>query len=132
MVASQIYHFTVTVPAGTPITSPSHSPMSMPVSTVEWIEWDVPPGSNGKMGFFFASHGQQVIPFTDTGPNWIVTAGRDAHWDLTDQMDSGDWETVGYNTGIYLHRIFVRFGLAVPLPARGATLPPIPIENLGP
>lgn len=122
---NQVYQFTATIPAGTAPSSPYVLEMPMPTLEVAWVEWEVPPGARGNVGFWIGSKGQQIIPFASTTPNWIVTDGRSAHWDMGGLPDSGSWELQGYNNGVNAHSVTVRFGLAAqptvpvvtPLPA---------------
>lgn len=112
---SQIVPYTCTVLLGTPASNPQVFPMQLPVNLdVRWVEWEVPPGPRGDVGFWIGSHGQPIIPYAIGAPNWIVTDNRVAHWDLFNLPDSGDWELRAYNTGVKSHTISVFWGLAVP------------------
>lgn len=118
--------FAATIPAGTLQANPVVVPMQLPNLDVAWVEWIVPPGPRGDVGFFLASHGEPIIPARTTGLPWIVTDDERNHWDLTGQMDSGDWELRGYNVGLRSHTITIRWGLAPPADT-GAGLPaPLP------
>lgn len=108
---NEIHVFACTVPAGTTQNNPAVFPATMPMMVVEWVEVIVPPGPRGAVGFWIGSHGQPIIPATVGSPTWIVTDDEKSHWDLTGQMDSGDWQVQAYNTGIDAHTITVRFGL---------------------
>ena len=59
-----------------------------------------------------------MLPYV-AGTWWI---GDDEVWDepLESQISSGEWETIGYNTGKYDHTIFVRFRL-LPITAVSST-----------
>lgn len=128
MAVSQIYQFTNTIPAGTTANAPATFPMTVPLLSIEWIEWEVPPGARGNVGFWIGSKGQQVIPFASGAPQWIVTDGRAAHWDTEDLPDSGDWQMAGYNVGLNPHTITVRFGLSKR--AEPALVAPLPLSAL--
>lgn len=107
-----VLQFALTVPAGTAASSPVSLPMQLPNMDVAWIEYVVPPGPGGEVGFWVGSHGESIIPFSNSRNPWIITDDERVHWDLANQMDSGDWELVGYNVGRLDHVITVRFGLA--------------------
>lgn len=124
---SEIYQFANTVNAGTAKANPAFFPMALPMMDVAWVEWEVPPGARGDVGFWIGSHGQPIIPFASGPANWIVTDGRAAHWDVADLMDSGDWQMAGYNIGVRPHTVTIRFGLYLPAGA-SITVPP-PISN---
>jgi hypothetical protein len=121
---SEVYQFANTIPPGTAKATPATFPMILPLMDVVWIEWEVPPGARGNVGFWIGSHGQPIIPFASGPANWIVTDGREVHWDTESLMDSGDWQMAGYNVGQLPHTVTVRFGLTVPAPGV-ATFAPI-------
>lgn len=122
-----IYQFSLTVPAGTAPGAPAVLPMALPSMEVVWVEWRVPPGPRGDVGFWIGSHGESIVPFSNQPNPWIVTDDEGAHWDLTAQMDSGDWELVAYNVGVRAHTVTVRFGLApvVNQPTVSVVSPPL-------
>ena len=135
MAVFQINQFTCQVPAGTAIANPAVFPMVLPNLDIVWLEWEVPPGPRGNVGFWIGSHGQQIIPFGSGAASWIVTDDRFTHWDLVDQPDSGDWELRAYNLGVDPHTIYVRWGLGPPtdIPVVGvAPLAASSISNPGP
>lgn len=111
---SQIMQFACTVPAGTAEASPAVFPMLLLNLDIVWLEWRVPPGPRGDVGFWIGSHGQPIIPYTEGPAQFIVTDDEKVHWDLVDQPDSGDWELQAYNVGVKPHTLYIRWGLAVP------------------
>lgn len=131
MAVSQIQQFANLIAAGRPINNPQIFPMAIAALDVQWIEWQVPPGARGNVGFWIGSKGQPIIPYTVGAPQWIVTDGQFTHWDLDDMPDSGDWEMRGYNLGVLAHTVYVRFGLALPLPEQpaGVGFPPLTVLN---
>lgn len=128
--ATTVYLFDATIPAGTAASSPATVDMSMPPVIVDRIQIIVPPGPSGLVGFQLTSGGMPVIPVTPG--SWIITDDEVIDWDLTGQIDSGGWELTGYNTGTLDHTITVRFLVdpAVTPPVAPATL--IPADQLAP
>jgi hypothetical protein len=105
--AVEVHQYAVTIPAGTAKTSPLTTPIGYANRVVDTIEAEVPPGPTGKMGFYLAVSGQQILPF-ESG-QWIVWDNRHDSWDLTSLPTTGAWSLVGYNTGIWPHTVTVRF-----------------------
>lgn len=127
MTVSQIQPFTCVVPTGSAPSSPVTFPMQLLPLDIAWLEWTVPPGPRGDVGFYFGSHGAPIIPYSSGGPYWIITDNEKVHWDLTDQPDSGDWSMIAYNLGLQPHTIYVRWGLA---PASDAPAPALILPTL--
>lgn len=129
--AREIQEFSVTIPAGTAKAAPTTTLMSLSARKVQRVEIKVPPGPRGVVGFQLGFAGNQLIPYNSGG--FIITDDVELGWDLDDYPDSGDWQLIGYNTGVFDHTIYVRFlvdlpggpgGTAGPLPA------PIPVDQL--
>lgn len=127
--AQQVYIFAVATPAGTAKSSPQTTQMTMPPRVVDRVEIEVPPGPRGEVGFHIGSKGTQIIP--DGVGTFIVTDGEVIQWPLEDQMDSGGWELVTYNTGFYSHTITVRFLVRMPGGASSSAGAPISADALG-
>lgn len=125
--ASQIYAFAVRVPAGTPVSSPQVTPLAIPPATVQAVEWLIPPGPRGLVGFALGSSGQPTIPY-GLG-TWIIGDDIDRHWDLVDQIESGAWQCWAYNTGQYDHTFYLRL-LTVPIGANVPIIYPAPLPPL--
>lgn len=120
--AADIYHFTVTIPAGTPASAPLVTNIAMPPRTVRRIDWKVPPGHMGTMSFLIAMGKVPVLPVS--GQAVYVTAdGKDGSWELTEYPDSGAWQAIGYNTGTYPHAVLLTF--YTDLPSKPAELLPL-------
>lgn len=101
--------FAVTIPAGTLITAPAVTPLTMPTRLVRKVRFRIPPGPAGQVGFALGAAGVRVIPW---GPNqWIVGDGEVIEWDVDDQIESGAWQFQGYNQGRWDHTIQVQFVL---------------------
>lgn len=105
--AYKIASFSFTIPAGTPPTAPAI--LSTPVGNFELtgVEFIVPPGANGNVGFRLATGGQQVIP--DNAGAWVIASGEKIPWSLSGQLTTGAWQVVGYNTGQNDHTIQIRY-----------------------
>lgn len=105
--AREIRGFDVTIPAGTPSTAPVSIDVSYEAAITEAVEWSVPKGPVGLMGFRLTSGKAQVIPH-NLG-SWIIANGQSERWSLEELHTSGQWEVTGYNTGSFPHIVRVRF-----------------------
>lgn len=125
--AYDIRHFTATIPAGTPITAPAVIDISFPVRTVRQIDWRVPNGPMGVFGWQIAMGKVKVFP---TGGDLYVLANDETgNWPLVDAPDSGAWQVIGYNTGVYPHSVYLAFHCD--LTSRPAPAPaPLPLYAL--
>lgn len=135
--AVEIQHFTVTIPASTPIAAPVTVAITIPVRIVTQVDWRVPNGPLGLMGWRLAMGGVKVLPL---GDDWVVANGESGTWHLTDQPDSGAWQVIGYNTGTHPHKVYValhcdlvirRRQQPAPLPAIGL-MPAPDLSRAGP
>jgi len=104
--------FAVTIPAGTPKASPVTVDMSFPPFAVDNITVRVPPGPLGQVGYQIASSGQQVIPWNAGA--FEVDNDVTLTYPTTNFPDSGSWQLIGYNTGVFDHTLSVRFALTPP------------------
>ena len=135
MTVALIQSFAVTVPAATAIATPQLTGLTLQKMQVSWVEWRVPPGPNGTVGFYLSSHGAQMLPWAVGTAAWIIANDESEHWDLVDQMDSGDWQLTAYNTGNFPHTIQIRFGLVnlpPPPPAAPTLIPAVLLSSPGP
>lgn len=105
--ARELRRFTATIPAGTAIANPVTVPLTLPVRVVSSIDWRIPGGPLGTMGFRLAMGKVQVIP--TPGDLWVIEDSTSGTFTLTDFPTSGAWSLVGYNTGQYAHSIFLTF-----------------------
>lgn len=109
--AVEVRSFAVTIPAGTPVASPATTEINFPPRTVVAVDWQVPPGPSGLMGWRLAmSEGTAVLP---TGGGWIIADNVEKTWSVQGQPNSGAWELTGYNTDIYPHTVYLNFLLDV-------------------
>lgn len=79
----------------------------MPVGIIDRIDWRVPTGPQGNVGFFISARGVRVQP--QAPGQFIIADGQSGHFELDDQPDSGDWAVTGYNTGAFSHAIHVTY-----------------------
>lgn len=103
--ASEIRSFQVTIPAGTPVSAPFTQAIAFPPRTVVQVDWQVPPGPSGLMGWALTVAGQPVIP-RNPG-SYIVADGVQRSWPLEGYPDQGAWQVTGYNTDIYPHTVYL-------------------------
>lgn len=127
--ANLIYTFTVTIPAGTDMSTPITEDVSFPQASVVGIRWRVPPGPSGFMGFAITSDGAPVIPVQQG--TYIVADNEYDTLDIAGYQDSGSWQVTGYNLDGYDHSVYVTF-LTVP-PGGDQSSPgqqaPVPIST---
>lgn len=122
--AQQVRTFFITIPAGTPKASPQETDMDFGDFDVQSVQFVVPFGSQGVMGFVFALAHQPIIPF-GTG-EWLVSNNENTIWDLRGYPTSGAWSLIAYNTGKFPHTIQVRFLLNLIPRQSSPSLTPIP------
>lgn len=127
----EVRAFEATCPAGTPKASAVVIDMSMPPRTVLKIRVRIPPGPNGLMGFAIGAVGTAIIP-TNEG-EWIVASDEEFEWTIPGQINSGAWQAIMYNDGIYDHTIYVTFTVELPaVPGANANAPIIAPQLLAP
>lgn len=110
--AFDIEHFTVTIPAHTPLSSPLTVAIAMNPRTVSRIDWRVPPGPMGVFGWQLAMGGIRVFP--TGGDQYVIADKQSGYWLVSDAPDSGAWEVIGYNTGAQPHSVALAFHTDVP------------------
>lgn len=108
--AEDTRHFVVTIPAGTAKAAPVTTPLVMPVQIVRRIEWRVPNGPMGTMGWLLAMSGVPVLPVSQQSV-YIVANSETGAWDTAGYPDSGAWQVTGYNTGSNPHSVYLTFHL---------------------
>lgn len=117
--AEDIRHFTVTCPAGVLSTNATVFAITMPPRTVSRVDWRVPNGPLGLMGFLLAVKGGPVLPIAGSF-TFVVANGESGFWELDNYPDSGDWQCQMYNTGVNPHSVYLTFHTS--LPERGPVL----------
>lgn len=107
--AREVRHYKVTVPAGTPQATPQITDVSFDVRIVRRIDWHLPHGCVGLVGFHIAMGGVPVVPLPKG--EFVIGDGEGGSWTLEDAPDSGAWQCVAYNTGGHAHTIHLTFHL---------------------
>lgn len=124
--ATEVWAFQVTCPPGVVPSAPQITQLAMPVRTVHRVEVQVPPGPNGLMGFSIGSTGESIIPIVQG--TFIVASERVLSWDVADQIESGSWQAIMYNNGVFPHTIYITFEVELPdAPAAGDGVAPVVI-----
>lgn len=101
--ADQSFAFLVTTPPGTLQSAPQVTQLPMPSRTVKQVEIIIPPGPNGQLGVAVGMNSQQVIPSASN--TFLVASDYKNTWDTTTTLNSGAWECISYNTGLYPHTV---------------------------
>lgn len=127
--SDDIFHFTVTVPAGTPQAAPLVTLTQFRAAEVERITWRLPPGTAGKVGFQIGARNVQIIP--QAAGQFIVAEGGSGSFDLEGQHNTGDWSVIAYNTGLFPHNIYVTYHIRTlrPIPAPFRVIPDEAVSN---
>jgi hypothetical protein len=128
-VADEVRHFTATFPAGTPSTAPAVVNIGFSIRTVRTIDWRVPPGPAGTVGWRLTMGGVQVVPIRSDP--WVIDDGNSGTFTLDGYPDSGAWQVTGYNTGIYAHSVYFVFHLDLVKPPRRPRAPLSPLSVMG-
>ena len=102
----RLYYTTVTIPAGTTITSPYSVVWPLEDNELVYVDINVPPGPSGLMGFRILWAQQQVIPWGND--SWLVTDNEKIHVDCDFAMTITGLVIEGYNTDIFAHTIYIR------------------------
>lgn len=110
--AEDIRAFTVTCPAGTAQATPQFTDLSFPPRIVREVDWRVPNGPMGTMGFLLAMNKVPVLPYTTF--SYVVANDEKGSWRPSNYPDSGSWQCVMYNTGVNPHSVYLTFHLDLP------------------
>ena len=105
--AQVVKSFAVTIPAGTLQSANFSSSVNIGTSDVAQINVRVPPGPRGNVGFQIGSGGVPVVPSNAGG--FVITDDDYIEWPVTDMLETGAWDILGYNLGQYDHTIYVTF-----------------------
>lgn len=116
--AIEVRQYTATFPAGTPVAAPVAVSIAFPPRIVRSVDWRIPPGAQGVMGWMLAMGGVQVLP--TRSDSWVVDDGTSGAFTLDGYPDSGSWQVIGYNVGTYQHSVFLTMHLDLPSKAAPA------------
>lgn len=101
-----VYEYQPLTPAGTVSSAPNKVDLPVPQYELQLVQWVVPPGPQGNLGWQLWYSDALVIP---QNGGWIITDNERNTWELDDMPTGGDWTFVGYNTGSYDHTVYLRF-----------------------
>ena len=101
-----VYEFQPLTPAGTAENAPNFVAMVFPNLEVDIIEWMVPAGPQGNLGWQIQADGVTIIPQNGT---WVITDDERGSWEVDELPVNGNWGLLGYNTGTYDHTVYIRF-----------------------
>ncbi len=107
--ARDVYYagFAIATPPGITVDNAITTPLNIGEIWVFAIEWLVPPGPRGNLGWYIASQGVQIVPWTSGNYSWIIA--DDEHDTFTvGQEDNNGLSLVAYNTGIFEHTTYLR------------------------
>ncbi len=117
--AQELRAFTVLTPAGTPISAPLLTPLTMPARIVTGVRIRIPRGPAGQLGLRLASAGTQVVPWNSG--SWVIADDEVYDEPLEGFISSGAWQLQSYNTGLWDHTVQVLFRL-LPVGQQATTL----------
>lgn len=126
--ATTVYEFQPLTPHGTAKSTPLYQALTFPNYEVVQIQWVVPPGPQGNLGWQLMISKQVVIP---QNGGWIITDNEKNEWDINELPSTGDWGFNAYNTGAYDHTVYLRF-LIAPLSAIVTEAAPVPAQLIIP
>lgn len=122
LLANRVEAFAVTVTAGTAKASAVETATTFADGTVTRIELDVPAGHARLTGIQILWAHAQVIPFT---VNTFLVADNDKlAYDMQPGRDTGQWAVKCFNTDVYDHTFYLRFGVQDYAFRGAATVPP--------
>lgn len=120
-----VFEFQPLTPANTAESTPVSIDMTLPNYEVDIIEWMVPTGPQGNLGWQLWYNDALVIPQNGT---WIITDGEFGRWEIDELPTAGQWQFMGYNTDtVNDHTVYLRFlvsPLAQPAPAGNGIIVP--------
>lgn len=127
--SDDVRHYQPSIPAHTSATSLHAVSIPVPVATVDRVDWKVPPGHGGLVGWFLAMGNVQVRPLPIG--TFMVHDNKDGTWPGGGLPDSGSWQLVGYNTGAFAHAVWLTFHITYKKP-RPRPVVLVPAAQIGP
>lgn len=107
--ANHVEVFEVTVPAGTPIASPTTADLDLPLADVLGVDIVIPDGHAGLTGIQLLLSGGPALP--SVAGTYFRGNDETIAMTLTDQLDAGSWSAAVYNLDSFDHTFDVRFYL---------------------
>lgn len=117
--AQEVRSYAIVVSAGSTSATAVATDLDLPPILVRRVEFTVPPGPRGQVGFRLGSGGQTILPYGED--QWFIVDDFAFGFDLTNQIQSGAWQFIAYNTGNFDHTIYVRLLLDPVAVAANAT-----------
>ena len=114
------------IPAGTAIATPVTMSLFSTRGTVQDVEFLIPPGPSGLVGFSLWHSNEQIIP--KVRGTWIIADGEVIRWPLDGYSDQPAWQIRGYNLDVYPHTIYPRILIEDWQPGQPIVSSPTPIE----
>lgn len=127
--ANQVAAFDVSCPAGTASSSPTTTAIGFFPTLVQRVVIIIPSGHVGQTGIRLAIAGGQLLPITQGA--WFTGDDRVIDMQVTDYPDSGAWQAITYNNGLYVHGWHIEFYnnndpiFATPTPAQPVATPQV-------
>jgi hypothetical protein len=124
-VADRVEVFAIPVAIGSSSSAPVATAMTFTPGIVTEVEFVIPPGPCGLVGFFLAYNSQRIIPYQPGA--FIITDDEIIRWPVSNMPTGGKWQIFAYNADVYPHTLYVRFLVdEIPVPtANASTLIPI-------
>jgi len=89
----------------------------------------VPPGPRGAVGFQLAAAGQQMFPYEPGA--FFIADNEKFEYDVEEQISSGAWQLIAYNTGRFNHTLEIRFAVDLAADIAPASLAVLPAAAIG-
>lgn len=117
--------FPITVPAHTPQATPLVTSLSFHEGDVAVLEFIIPPGPSGLLGWQVLYSGQVIIP--RGGAGFFVMDDTHESWQLEKYPTGGGWQIAAYNTDVYPHLLQFILHVNELQPIPSTTIPLIPL-----
>ena len=119
-----VYNFAPVTPAGTAMDDPLTQPLVFPSLEVVTLNYRMPPGPLGHVGWQLGDSAGDIIVPTNGG--FIIDDNEEQDWDLYDAIQTGAWTFTAYNTGVYDHTVYLRF-FCIPLTSSTTAVPALTV-----
>lgn len=95
--------FAITVPHGTSQAAPLVTALRFPDGIVQAIEFIIPPGPSGLLGWQLRYNGQPIVPRTANA--FFVMDDTHEQWPVEDYPTGQGWQAATYNVDTYPHLV---------------------------